>query len=189
MQIKQERFMADTEIPKAEIEREVQNRVIRVIKKNLPIYNHIGYLSDTENTNIRSEVLKKFLIEKQKLTEPQAYKAINELLLHTGCQFYDDLYTKNKDVYYMLRQRKQVKGKVGELSSQTVYIDWKHPSENIFEIAEEVTVRRDIEDYKNRRPDIVIYVNGIALVIIELKASHVSVSDGIRQQNRNQREN
>lgn len=181
--------MTDTEFPKAEIEREVQNRVIRVIKKNLPIYNHIGYLSDTENTNIRSEVLKKFLTEKQKLTGPQADKAINELLLHTGCQFYDDLYTKNKNVYYMLRQRKQVKGKVGELSSQTVYIDWKHPSENIFEIAEEVTVRRDIEDYKNRRPDIVIYVNGIALVIIELKASHVSVSDGIRQQNRNQREN
>lgn len=181
--------MSDTEIPKAEIEREVQNRVIKVIKKNLPLYEHIGYLSDQENTNIRRDVLFKYLTTKQKLTAPQANKAIDELELHTGCQFYDDLYNKNKEVYYMLRQRKQVKGKVGELSKQTVYIDWKHPSENIFEIAEEVTVRRDIEDYKNRRPDIVVYVNGIALVIIELKASHVSVSDGIRQQNRNQREN
>ena len=44
--------MPNTEIPKAEIEREVQNRVIRVIRKNLPIYHSFGYLSDTENTNL-----------------------------------------------------------------------------------------------------------------------------------------
>ena len=181
--------MADTEIPKAEIERQVQNRVIKVITKNIPLYKHIGYLSDQENKNIRPEVLRKYLTEKQKLSEAQANKAIAELEQHTGCQIYDELYNKNKEVYNMLRQRKQVKCETGELSKQTVYIDWNNPGNNIYEIAEEVTVRRDIDDYKNRRPDIVIYVNGIALVIIELKASHVSVSDGIRQQNRNQREN
>ena len=41
--------MSDTEIPKAEIERQVQNRVIKVITKNIPLYKHIGYLSDQEN--------------------------------------------------------------------------------------------------------------------------------------------
>ena len=32
-----------------------------------------------------------------------------------------------------------------------------------------------------KRPDVVLYVNGIALVTLELKRSKVAVSEGIRQ--------
>ena len=58
-------------------------------------------------------------------------------------------------------------------------------ADNIFSLAEEVTVRRNIEEYHTRRPDIVVYVNGMALGVIELKKSTVSVKDGVRQQIRN----
>ena len=54
---------------------------------------------------------------------------------------------------------------------------------NHFAIAEEVTVQGDTN---RKRPDIVMYVNGIALGIIELKRSTV-VSEGIRQNISNQR--
>ena len=56
-------------------------------------------------------------------------------------------------------------------------IDWSDPSANDFAIAEEVTLAgRNI-----KRPDLVLYVNGIALGVIELKRSTVSVAEGIRQ--------
>ena len=62
-------------------------------------------------------------------------------------------------------------------------IDWQHPEENDFYIAEEVTVFGN----KEKRPDIVLYINGIAMAVLELKNSRVSIGDGIRQSLVNQK--
>ena len=51
-------------------------------------------------------------------------------------------------------------------------------------IAEEVTVIANLE----KRPDLVIYVNGIALAVIELKRSTISMANGIRQNLANQKD-
>ena len=56
-------------------------------------------------------------------------------------------------------------------------IDWDHPGNNDFALAEEVTLRGGYQ----RRPDIVLYLNGIALAVIEIKRSSVEVPDGVRQ--------
>ncbi|MFZ4621872.1 MAG: type I restriction endonuclease subunit R, partial [Bacteroidota bacterium] len=76
----------------------------------------------------------------------------------------------------------KVKADVGENYETVHLIDWKQPLNNHFGIAEEVTV------YGNRekRPDIVLYVNGIAVCVIELKRSIVSIGEGIRQNITNQ---
>lgn len=67
--------------------------------------------------------------------------------------------------------------------NQTVWlVDWKNPEANDFAIAEEVTYNGE----NKKRPDLVLYVNGIALGVIELKRSTVSVSEGIRQNLDNQ---
>jgi type I restriction enzyme, R subunit len=62
-------------------------------------------------------------------------------------------------------------------------IDWEKPLNNDFAVAEEVTV----EGVNTKRPDVVLYVNGIALGVLELKRSVVSVSEGIRQNLDNQK--
>lgn len=62
-------------------------------------------------------------------------------------------------------------------------IDWKNPEANDFAIAEEVSIKGE----NTKCPDIVLYVNGIALGVIELKRSSVSVSEGIRQNLDNQK--
>jgi type I site-specific restriction-modification system R (restriction) subunit len=49
---------------------------------------------------------------------------------------------------------------------------------------EEVTIKEKSE----RRPDPVVYINGIAVAVIKLKKSTVSVSQGIRQNLSNQHE-
>ena len=63
-------------------------------------------------------------------------------------------------------------------------IDWEHPEKNDFALAEEVTLRGGYE----RRPDLVLYINGIAVGVIELKRSSVEVGDGVRQLITNQEE-
>ena len=60
-------------------------------------------------------------------------------------------------------------------------IDWNHPEANRFSVAEEVTVPLHDRKHEHRRLDLVIYVNGLALVVIELKRGAVSAQNGIRQ--------
>ena len=64
-------------------------------------------------------------------------------------------------------------------------IDWKNPAANHFAIAEEVTVTGK----NTKRPDIVLYVNGIAIGVLELKRSTVSVAQGVRQNLDSQKKN
>ena len=63
-------------------------------------------------------------------------------------------------------------------------IDWEHPERNDFALAEEVTLKGGYE----RRPDIVLYLNGLAVAVIELKRSSVEIGDGVRQLITNQEE-
>jgi type I restriction enzyme R subunit len=72
----------------------------------------------------------------------------------------------------------------GKPNDQVHLVDWDHPENNHFAIAEEVTLRGGYE----RRPDLVIYLNGIAVGVIELKRSSVEIGDGVRQLITNQEE-
>ena len=83
----------------------------------------------------------------------------------------------------MLRYGASVKTSVSENTETIHFIDWKNPQANDFAIAEEVTLKGQ----NTRRPDLVLYVNGIAIGVIELKNSRVSIGDGIRQNCSNQR--
>ena len=87
------------------------------------------------------------------------------------------LYDANREVYDLLRYGVKVKPDVGEQYVTVWLIDWGTAGNNDFAIAEEVTVY----GVHAKRPDIVLYVNGIALGVLELKRSTVSVTEGIRQ--------
>ncbi len=71
----------------------------------------------------------------------------------------------------------KVRPEVGEQNITVWLIDRKTPEDNDFAIAEEVTVAGE----HTKRPDVVLYVNGIAIGVLELKRSTVSVTEGIRQ--------
>ena len=86
-------------------------------------------------------------------------------------------------MYELLRYGVKVKEGAGEQHQTVWLIDWEHPEANHFAIAEEVSVKGEL----TKRPDIVLYVNGIALGVLELKRSTVSVSEGIHQNLDNQK--
>ncbi len=87
------------------------------------------------------------------------------------------LYQANLRTYQLLRYGVPVRIAAGKEHETVHLVDWSHPESNDFGLAEEVTLRGGHE----RRPDLVIYLNGIAVGVIELKRSSVEVADGVRQ--------
>lgn len=69
------------------------------------------------------------------------------------------------------------------------YIDWNNPKNNAFHFTQEFVVQKQDQSTKEktRRPDIVLFVNGIPFAVIELKASAVSLKQGISQMIGNQK--
>jgi type I restriction enzyme, R subunit len=164
-----------------QVERATQNRVVKLLCEQLG-YNYLGNWEEREgNRNIEDDLVRKYLVS-QDLSDTLINKALYELHKVADDQI-RSLYEINKDVYILLRYGVKVKEDISE-NTQTVWlIDWKNPLNNDFAVAEEVTV----EGEHTKRPDVVLYVNGIALGVLELKRSVVSVSEGIRQNLDNQK--
>ena len=159
-----------------DIERATQDRVVKLFKEQLG-YTYLGNWEDRPgNSNIEEAILRKYLKEKKGYSETLINKALYELT-KAAKDLSDGLYSANKKVYDLLRYGVKVKAEAGEKFQTVQLIDWKHPHKNEFAIAEEVT----ISGQNDKRPDIVLYVNGIALGVLELKRSIISIGDGIRQ--------
>jgi type I restriction enzyme R subunit len=156
-------------------ERETQNRVIALFRDELG-YRYLGDWSDRPaNSNIEEKLLTDYLT-KCKYSPDQIKRAI--FLLKTEADNPNrSLYENNKAVYRLLRYGVPVKIEAGKITDTVKLINWKQPEKNDFVIVEEVTLHGNLE----RRPDLVLYVNGIAVAVIELKNSYVSIGDGIRQ--------
>ena len=94
------------------------------------------------------------------------------------------LYQANLRTYQLLRYGAPVQVAAGQAHETVHLIDWQHPERNDFALAEEVTLKGGYQ----RRPDIVLYLNGLAIAVMELKRSSVEVADGVRQLITNQEE-
>ncbi|RVY39609.1 type I restriction endonuclease subunit R [Helicobacter pylori] len=158
-------------------EKEVQNQVIETFKSMG--YAYLGDLTKSDNENINKESLKAWLIKNQKI-EPERWHKI-EQKIHDALK--NDLYEANQKFYELLIYGVKTKISQNENTQTTYLIDWKDVSKNEFSVAEEVSVK----GLNMKRPDIVLYVNGIALGVLELKNSSVSVESAIRQNLDNQK--
>ncbi len=94
------------------------------------------------------------------------------------------LYQANLRTYNLLRYGVPVQTAAGQAHETVHLIDWDNPECNDFAVAEEVTLKGGYQ----RRPDLVLYLNGLAIAVIELKRSSVDIIDGIRQLITNQEE-
>lgn len=171
-----------------EPERPVQNRLLALFKEKLK-YEYLGnYEYRTCNRNIERKLLFDYLMSTKKWSGDEAKRAIAILEKEAYCTP-QNMQEKNEKVYSLLRYGVNVSPDVGTKKITVNLINWEHPDKNQFYIAEEVTINSSTPDSFTKRPDLVIYVNGIALAVIELKRSKVSVHDGIRQTIGNQQEN
>ena len=161
-------------------EKATQNRVIKLFNEQLK-YDYLGDWTDrVGNNNVEESLLTAYLTEAG-YRPAQISQAIYRLKTEAN-HAQRDLNANNEAVYQLLRYGIPVKVE-GDKVAQTVWlIDWSQPTRNHFAIAEEVTLKGGYE----RRPDLVLYVNGIAIGVLELKNSRVSIGNGIRQNLSNQ---
>jgi len=153
-----------------------QRRVIAFLKDALG-YAYLGHWQDREgNSNIEEALLAGWL-KRQGHGDKIIDRVRHALGKAAALGSSKTLYDANREVYGLLRYGVKVKPEAGEQYITVWLIDWANPGNNDFAIAEEVTVAGE----NTRRPDLVLYVNGIALGVLELKRSIVSVTEGIRQ--------
>ena len=158
-----------------QIERKTQNRIVALFRDRLK-YEYLGNWEDRpDNSNIEESEVRKYLSRRGYSTTLIA-RALDKLRA-TANNYSESLYTNNQNVYSLLRYGIGIVENAGENNQQVQLIDWENPEKNNFAVAEEVT----IQGSREKRPDIVLYVNGIAIGVLELKRSTVSVGDGIRQ--------
>jgi type I restriction enzyme, R subunit len=161
-------------------ERATQNRVIGLFKNRLG-WRYLGDWSERANSNIE-EALFTANLKARGFDDAQAATAL-EHLRREASNPSRTLYQNNMAVHELLRYGVSARTE-GKSVHETVHlIDWENPERNDFSIAEEVTLIND----NTRRPDIVLYVNGIAIGVLELKRGSVAVEDGIGQLCSNQR--
>ncbi|HBC8574901.1 TPA: HsdR family type I site-specific deoxyribonuclease [Corynebacterium striatum] len=162
-------------------ERFTQDRVVDILSNQLG-YEYAGDWKDRFNSNVEEELLRQNLLARG-YDEDLVRRAIQQLVTTASLPAGGSLYDANRKVYSLLRYGVKVKRSVSENFETIWLIDWKDPEANHFVVAEEVSIKGK----NTKRPDVVLYVNGIALGVIELKRSKVSVGDGIRQHLGNQK--
>jgi len=160
-------------------ERATQKRVIALFRDELG-YRYLGDRTDYDNSNIADDLLTLYL-RRNGYTPAQITTALRKLHAEAD-NHHLSLYDNNRAVYALLRYGAPVKIEAGKVTETVHFINWREPEANDFAIAEEVTLKGAHE----RRPDIVLYLNGIAVAVLELKRSAVSIGDGIRQNISNQ---
>lgn len=161
-------------------ERATQKRVIELFRDELG-YRFLGDWSDRDgNSNIEEDLLTASLTRRG-YSPAQISAAIYRLRTEADNNS-RSLYANNQAVYNLLRYGVPVKEEAGKVTETVHIVEWGDPALNDFAIAEEVTLKGGLE----RRPDLVLYLNGIAIGMIELKNSRVSIGDGIRQSLSNQ---
>ena len=155
-------------------ERTTQNRVIRLLHEELA-YRYLGdWKERAGNSNIEEEILTNYL-KRRGYSTAEISGAVFQLKAAADISQVG-LYEANRKVYSLLRYGVQVKAEPDQPTTTVALIDWHNPETNDFAIAEEVTLKGP----KERRPDLVLYINGIAVGVIELKRSLVSIGDGIQ---------
>ena len=161
-------------------ERATQNRVVKLFCDELG-YRYLGDWADrADNSNIEEGLLAEYLTSTG-YTPQQISTALHKLRTEANHPE-RSLYGNNQAVYQLLRYGVPVKTEAGKVTETVHLINWKEAAKNHFGIAEEVTLKGK----QQRRPDLVLYINGIAIGVLELKNSRVSIGDGIRQNLSNQ---
>ena len=130
-------------------ERVTQKRILKLFTDLLGYRNEGSWELRTNNGNVEEAYLRRYLL-RCGVRKELAERAIAELKKTAGDQAHG-LYDANKEVYGLLRYGVPVKPDVGENVQTVRLIDWEHPLDNDFYVAEEVTGARQAHEAPRHR--------------------------------------
>ena len=161
-------------------ERATQQRVLQLFTGALG-YRYLGDWSDRPGNHCIEEGLLSAHLQRRGYSPAHISAALHQLR-QAAQQHGQTLMAANQAVYSLLRYGVTVRLAPGQPNETVHLVEWNAPETNDFAVAEEVTLKGGHE----RRPDVVLYLNGLAVAVLELKNSRVSVGHGIRQNLSNQ---
>lgn len=168
-------------------ERVTQNRVIKRLTAGTAEgslgYDYLGEWSKRDNNRCVEPDLLRANLQQRGYSDAHIAQAMQKLVAATDATGITP-YQANLRTYQLLRYGVPVQVSAGAKFETVHLVDWDAPAANQFALSEEVTLKGAHE----RRPDIVLYLNGIAVAVIELKRSSVDVANGIRQLFTNQQD-
>lgn len=178
-------------------ERDYQNILVKRFQQELG-YDYLGNWQYAKgatvnnngqaNSPIFDDEVRRFL-EEQGRTEMQIEDVLLQLKgkARLGDPKMSSLVQCNTDLYDTLIMGIKSRPAPEATHEDVMLFDFENINNNHFAIAEEVSYIDPLLG-KNKRPDIVVYVNGIALAVIELKRSLVNYEEGIKQHLSNERD-
>lgn len=173
----------------------------------LQVLQNLGYtyLTPEEALELRggkaSEVILDGILEQHlrsmnKITYKGKEIPFTEGNIHSAMQalkdvIFDGLVRTNEKVYDLLCLGKSLQQSImGDIKSFTLqYIDWEEPKNNVYHVTAEYDVEKT-GSHECRRPDIVLFINGIPVVVIECKRPDMKapMEQALSQQIRNQKD-
>lgn len=183
----------------------VANEISTSQRPAIEVLQKLGYkyISEEENKNLRNNILTDVIFKDilaKKLNEINSYEykgekykfsasTIGQAIKDLNEDLVTGLISTNEKIYDLLTLGKSYQENMVDGTKRSFdikYIDFEHPENNDFYVTEEFSVlRMNGKDYA--RPDIVLFVNGIPLAVIECKDASVPIIQAISQNIRNQK--
>lgn len=164
--------MGYSKIPSAEVQA-MRGNLHNVILKDV-LYQRLKAINVYEYKGVIQQFSEKNILQSMDDID----EALTDGLIKTNEKIYDSL--------LLGRSYPEIVSDTDGVRSFNInYIDWDHPENNVFHVVEEFLVEKE-DGTGMVRPDIVLFVNGIPIAVIECKKASISVDQGISQMIRNQ---
>lgn len=148
-------------------EAQLEAAIIEIFQQQGYIYVHGEKIHRQYEEILLEDDLRSFLQERyahEGLSETEIQKIVNQLTLIPA----SPLYEGNRAAFWLVNEGFDLqRDDLSKVALHIDYIDFDHPENNIFKVVNQYSVQGE----RLRRPDLLVFINGIPIAIFEFKSA------------------